>query len=144
MSTMSDLDGRRVLRLPETGRQLRVLVVDDGPDVRLLVRRVLARRPRFEVVGEAVDGLEAIEAAARLQPHVVLLDLAMPNLGGEDALPRIAEVAPDSMITVFSASVDDELCDRLRAVGAFECYDKLELPSLAEILADDYARFSHS
>ncbi|MBW3658240.1 MAG: response regulator [Actinobacteria bacterium] len=144
MSTMSDLDAPQVIRIADPDRQVRVLVVDDGPDVRLLVRRVLARRPRFEVVGEAVDGLEAIEAAARLQPHVVLLDLAMPKLCGEEALPRIAEVAPASMITVFSASVDDELCDRLRAVGAFECYDKLELPRLPDLLADDYARFSQS
>ena len=144
MSTMKELQRPQPTRLSDRDRRVRVLVVDDGPDVRLLVRRVLARRSRFEVVGEAVDGLEAIEAAAQLQPHVVLLDLAMPNLGGEDALPRIAEVAPGSMITVFSASVDEELCDRLRTVGAFECYDKLELPRLAKILADDYARFSRS
>lgn len=142
MSAMSEL--QEIVRLPERDERVRILVVDDGPDVRLLVRRVLARWSRFEVVGEAVDGLEAIEAAAQLQPHIVLLDLAMPNLGGEDALPRIAQVAPGSMITVFSASVDEELCDRLRTVGAFECYDKLELPRLAKILADDYARFSRS
>lgn len=143
MSTTSQLELTANPGLRDVGRCVRVLVVDDGPDVRLLVRRVLTRRPGFEIVGEAGDGLEAIAAAADLQPDIVLLDLAMPRLGGEEALPRIRAVAPRSMVAVFSAQVSDEICDRLRSIGAFECYDKLELPRLERLLADDFARFEH-
>lgn len=125
----------------ETCEPFRVLVVDDGPDVRLLVRRVLGRNRAFTICGEASDGIEAIEAAAVLQPHVVLLDIAMPRLRGDEALPRIATAAPDSMITVFSTSISDERCRELQAIGAFDCYDKLELPRLPELLESDYRRF---
>lgn len=121
-----------------------VLVVDDGPDVRFLVRRLLARGDGFEVVGEAGDGVEAIEAAAALQPEIVLLDIAMPNLRGDDALPRIAAAAPASMITVFSASITAQRCRELQSIGAFHCYDKLHLPHIPRILAEDYRRFCAS
>lgn len=137
---VTETDRRRGPR-PETCEPFRVLVVDDGPDVRLLVRRVLDRNRAFTICGEASDGIEAIEAAAALQPDVVLLDLAMPRLRGDEALPRIATAAPHSMITVFSTSISDERCRELQAIGAFDCYDKLELTRLPELLASDYRRF---
>lgn len=118
-----------------------VLVVDDGPDVRFLVRRLLDRARNFVVVGEAADGIEAIEAAEVLQPDVVLLDIAMPTMRGDDALPRIVAAAPHSMITVFSASITAARCRQLQSTGAFECYDKLQLARLPELLEEDYLRF---
>ena len=75
---------------------VRVLLVDDVPDLRLIVRMVLQRTGQFEVVAEAGDGLEAIAQADECQPDLILLDLSMPRMSGVEALPRIREVAPQT------------------------------------------------
>jgi CheY-like chemotaxis protein len=82
---------------------LRVLIVDDTADVRLLVRMLLAERGGIDVVAEATNGLEAIELSAALQPDLIVLDIAMPELDGLAALPRLRSVAPDSRIVMLSA-----------------------------------------
>jgi len=68
---------------------VRVLVVDDEPLARQAIREVLDREPRFEVVGEAGDGIAAIEAIERLQPQLVFLDVQMPGCDGLEALAQI-------------------------------------------------------
>ncbi len=70
---------------------IRVLVVDDQALVRAGFKMILDAEPGFEVVGEAADGLEAVEAASRLEPDVVLMDVRMPNLDGIAAARRIVE-----------------------------------------------------
>ena len=83
-------------RRPRSGRRryprravapIRVLVCDDVEAFRALMRYTLQEDPGIEVVGEAADGMAAIDAAERLQPDVVLLDLTMPILDGIDAIP---------------------------------------------------------
>jgi DNA-binding NarL/FixJ family response regulator len=83
-------------------RAFSVVVADDFEDMRQLVRLTLERSGRFEIVGEAVNGAEAIEVAGKLKPDIVLLDLSMPVLSGLEALPRIRAVAPDSKVVVLS------------------------------------------
>jgi CheY-like chemotaxis protein len=83
----------------------RVLVVDDTEDIRLLVRIGLGLEPDLEVCGEAVDGIDALEQAERLQPDVILLDLGLPRMPGLEALPLLQELLPDARIVVFSADV---------------------------------------
>lgn len=83
---------------------VRVLVVDDSADIRLMLRLLLGRDHRFEVVGEAGDGVQAIELAGDLRPEVVLLDRQMPVLGGLEAIPEIRRVSPDSEIVLYTAA----------------------------------------
>ena len=81
----------------------RVLICDDVPDIRTLVRASLEADPDFEVVGEAATGREAVQRAADLQPDLVILDLVMPEMDGLEALPRIKAVAPGTRVFVLSA-----------------------------------------
>ena len=81
---------------------IRVLVVDDVADLRGLFKLLLETDGRFEVVGEAGDGEEAIEQAARLTPDVVVLDVAMPRMDGISAIPLIHQASPGVRILVLS------------------------------------------
>ncbi len=102
----------------------RVLIVDDTPDIRFLVRLVLDQDGRFEVVGEAGDGAEAIEAAGRLQPDVVLLDLAMPVMDGLEALPGICVQSPSSKVVVLSGFNASEMKAEAMSLGAASYLEK--------------------
>jgi DNA-binding NarL/FixJ family response regulator len=84
-----------------------VLIVDDHPLTRDALGALLARQG-FAIAGEACDGAEAIDEAARLEPDIVLLDLSMPGLDGLGALPRIRAAAPDCEVVVLTASGTEE------------------------------------
>jgi len=79
-----------------------LVLCDDTDDVRDFLRREVANHPDLAVVGEAVNGEEAIAQAGSLQPDVMLLDIRMPVLDGLAALPRILEVSPSTKVAVFS------------------------------------------
>ncbi|MGH9041732.1 MAG: EAL domain-containing protein [Acidimicrobiia bacterium] len=96
----------------------RVLLVDDDLSLRRLTRLVLDDDRNFEVVGEAGDGREAVALARRLHPDLVLLDLAMPGIGGLEALPMIRAVAPDARVVVLSGLEPDAFADATRRQGA--------------------------
>lgn len=81
--------------------QVRVLVVDDTPSLRVLTRLAL-QDSGFLVVGEAGDGLAAVEQARRLRPDLVLLDLAMPVMDGLEALPLLRDVLPGVKVVIVS------------------------------------------
>lgn len=81
---------------------VRVLVVDDSPTVRAVLRRMLARDSGLQVVGEAGDGAEGVDLAARLEPDVVLMDLEMPGLDGFGAIQRIVERSPVPILVLSS------------------------------------------
>ncbi len=88
---------------------IRVLVVDDVPDLREMFREVLSSDDRLVVVGEAADGLEAIAKASELHPDVILLDVAMPRLDGLRAIPLLHEASPGTRILILSAFTSDEI-----------------------------------
>jgi DNA-binding NarL/FixJ family response regulator len=81
---------------------IRVLVVDDVAELRGLFKMLLEADGRFEVVGEAGDGEEAVAKAGEIRPDVVVLDVAMPKLDGIHALPLIHDAAPGVRILVLS------------------------------------------
>lgn len=87
---------------------IRVLIADDHAIVREGVRSVLSSDEGFDVVGEAVNGAEAIALAQTLQPDVVVLDLSMPELSGLDATARIRQCAPDASVLVLSVHDHEE------------------------------------
>jgi len=95
---------------------IRVLVADDHAMVRKGIRAVLGTEPGIEVVGEAADGTEAVEAAKRLAPDVVLMDLVMPKLDGIEALRRILESRPTTRILVLTSfATDDQVLPAIKA-----------------------------
>ena len=83
-------------------RSTRVLLVDDYAPFRHLVHSSLHRQPELEVVGEASDGLEAVQKALELQPDLILLDVGLPALNGIEAARRIRRLAPRSKILFLS------------------------------------------
>jgi DNA-binding NarL/FixJ family response regulator len=85
----------------------RILLVDDHPLTREALGALLSQHG-FDVVGEASDGLEALELAEQLRPELILLDLSMPELDGLSALPRLREISPDSEVVVLTASGTEE------------------------------------
>jgi DNA-binding NarL/FixJ family response regulator len=95
---------------------IRILIADDQELVRTGFRVVLDAEPDLEVVGEAADGIAALEATATLRPDVVLMDIRMPNLNGIEATRRIAAANGTSrvlMLTTFD--LDDYVYEALRA-----------------------------
>jgi CheY-like chemotaxis protein len=124
-------------------RPARVLIVDDEPPIRTLLRLVLRRDERFDLVGEAVDAEEAITRTADLRPDVILLDLLMPGQHGRDALPALRAAAPDAMILVLSSlSALDEEHETL-AAGAFGYLEKSLLgPRLPDVVAEHLTRYA--
>ena len=97
--------------------RVRVLIADDHPLVRKIVRSTLQQDPQLEICGEAQDGAEAIEEAQRLKPDVVVLDLAMPILGGFDAAREIKIKSPGCAIVILSSSVDQRFVDEAPKIG---------------------------
>ena len=106
-----------------TGAPIRVVLADDTEDLRSLMRTLLEREG-FEIVGEAGDGVEAIDLAVRTQPDILLLDLAMPTLDGLEALPRIRAEAPRTKVVVLSGFQAAQIGDEARQGGAHAYIEK--------------------
>jgi RNA polymerase sigma factor (sigma-70 family) len=123
------------------------------------LRLVLQRQAGFEVVGEAGDGREAVATAEELQPDVVVLDIAMPNLNGIEAARQIAEKLPRTSIVILSMHSDEGYvlralksgarayllkdsaeADLIAAIKAVSDGKAFFSPAISRVLADDYMR----
>jgi DNA-binding NarL/FixJ family response regulator len=98
--------------------KLKVLLVDDHALVRRGFRRMLEDEPTFEVVGEASDGLEAVESAERLRPDVIVMDCALPQINGIEASRRILAKRPETAILMLSMHSEDTLVRQAMDAGA--------------------------
>ncbi len=103
---------------PRAKSSHRVLVVDDADDLRTLLRARMETRNGLVVVGEAADGLAAVELASELQPDLVMLDLAMPRMDGLEALPLIRAAVPGVRVIVLSGFNQSTLAEKAIEAGA--------------------------
>jgi DNA-binding NarL/FixJ family response regulator len=99
-------------------KRLRILVADDHELVRRGIRGLLRARSGWTVVGEAMNGLEAVEKANRLKPDVAILDISMPDLGGLQATRQIRESVPTTQVVVLTMHESDQMVRRVLDAGA--------------------------
>ncbi|WP_343615061.1 response regulator transcription factor [Novosphingobium sp.] len=97
---------------------IRVLIVDDHPMVRDGIAALLARQPDMEAIGEASDGIEAVEKFRALSPDLTLMDVQMPGMGGVEAIAEIRRLSPDARILVLTTYPGDANAARAIRAGA--------------------------
>jgi DNA-binding NarL/FixJ family response regulator len=95
-----------------------IIVADDHVVIRKGLRTLLEERRGWKVVGEAANGREAVEKAARLRPDVVVMDLSMPELNGLDATRLILKVMPDARVVILTMHNTEELVEKTLRAGA--------------------------
>src|SRR5258708_34312492 len=84
-----------------------LLICDDNPNIRYLLKAYVESRTPFEVCGEAEHGVDAIEKAKKLQPDLILLDLSMPVMTGAEAAVILKRTVPQMKIILFSMHLND-------------------------------------
>jgi DNA-binding NarL/FixJ family response regulator len=96
---------------------VKLVLVDDYEAWRRFVASALEERSEFRVVGEAGDGLEAVQRVEELQPDLILLDIGLPKLNGLEAARRIRDCAPTTRILFFSQRRSHEIADEAMRIG---------------------------
>jgi DNA-binding NarL/FixJ family response regulator len=131
-----------------TDKTIRVIIVDDHPLVRDVIRLACEQQPRIEVVAESGDGAEAIDLCKRVEPDVLVVDLGLPTLDGLEVARRVREHQPSIRILVLSGRDDDvSMFDAVRA-GANGYLRKAaqieEIPAAIEAVASGKNTFTAS
>lgn len=145
----------------EKVRKLGILLVDDHPMIRRGMFLILQGQTDMEVIGEASDGSEAIEAARRLKPDVVVMDIEMPHVSGIEATKIISDMNPNTSILILTAYDREDLLfqalqagasgyvlkgmdaeDLLAAIRTVNAGDVCITPSMATKLVGDYLKSS--
>ena len=98
--------------------KIRILLADDHAVVRQGFKMILAAQPDMEIVGEAGNGREAVDLAAQLQPDVIVMDVAMPELNGIEATRRVADLSPRSRVLALSMHKDSVYVREILRAGA--------------------------
>ena len=139
--------------------ETRVLLADDHTVMRAGLRLLLERQPDLVVVGEAADGRQTIEMAESLEPHVVVMDIAMPNLNGIEATRQIVGKRPGISVVILSMHSDESYvlralkagarayllkdsaeADLIRAIRAVREGKSYFSPAVSKTLLEDYVR----
>jgi DNA-binding NarL/FixJ family response regulator len=140
-------------------KKIRVLIAEDHTIVRQGLCALLRSEPDIEVAGEASDGLEAVELAAKLKPDVILMDIGMRNLNGLDATRKIKKILPHVRVLVLTMYDNEEwifqilkagatgylikdsaMTDLISAIRAIHRGDSYLSPSISRKVIDEYIR----
>jgi two-component system response regulator YesN len=114
----------------------RMMIVDDEEALRQALRRLLERRG-MSVVGEATNGIEAVQVAAAVRPDIILMDLRMPQLDGLEATKQIKAILPDVCVIMTTAYTDQAFRDEAGAVGVSAYIVKGTKPSVMKAAIDE-------
>lgn len=118
-------------------RRIRVMVVDDHPVMRSGLKDVLEASGRFEVVGQAEDGEEAVATVGDIEPDVIIMDVIMPRKDGVDACREIMERLPDTKVLMLTASTEEDAVIAAVSAGATGYLQKYTRPEeLLETVQD--------
>jgi DNA-binding NarL/FixJ family response regulator len=96
---------------------IRVLVVEDYEPMRQTIRAMLEDRRDLQIVGEASDGLEAVQRAVELKPDLILMDIGLPSLNGIEAARQIRKLIPEAMILFLSQETSPEVIQEALSVS---------------------------
>jgi two-component system response regulator NreC len=96
----------------------RILIVDDHEVVRQGIRTILKARPQWEIVGEAMNGRDAVEKAQKLDPDVILMDITMPEMSGIEATREISRLKLRAGILIFTMHESKNLAETVQEAGA--------------------------
>jgi two-component system, NarL family, response regulator NreC len=113
--------------------RIRVLIADDHPLIRGGLRSLFATQADIEVIGEAANGVEAVEMTRALRPDVLLVDIAMPSMSGLEVVPLVRESAPETQIVILSMYAKEAYTHQVLTEGA-RAYVLKGAPSV-EVLA---------
>ncbi|ADH85539.1 response regulator [Desulfurivibrio alkaliphilus] len=114
----------------------KLLVVDDSPVSRSIIKKCLPKGHDFELY-EADDGRQGLEKFQEVRPDATLLDLTMPVMDGFEALAEIKKVDPDALVIVLTADIQPKAYEKVMALGAAMVIPK---PPSPETLADGLAK----
>jgi len=133
--------GADVLWIGVVMARRQVLIVDDNAQLRRLLNALLQSDGRFEVVGDAADGGEALRLVDELDPELMLLDLSMPGMDGLEVLGQLAGRDRAPITVVLSGYLDEALREQVLEAGATLCLEKgLDFTDLTDRLASAAAR----
>ena len=125
-------------------QSIKILIADDHPIFRDGLRRLLESERGFKVIGEACDGVEAVEFVRKLKPEILLLDLAMPRRHGLEALREISnsDTGPVRVILLTAAAEREQIVEALqlgvRGVVLKDCGTEILMKSIRSVLAGEY------
>jgi two-component system, NarL family, nitrate/nitrite response regulator NarL len=108
------------------GRPVKILIADDHAVIRKMVAATLREEPGFDVIGEAENGLQAVDKAGALKPDVVVLNIKMPVLDGFEAARRIRKNLPEVAIVILSSEADRRIIDEAKKIGVRAFVPKTE------------------
>lgn len=128
-----------MVRGSESDLPLRVLVADDEPDVRLLLRLGLVHH-NIVVIGEAGDGFEVLSHCEQRPPDAIVLDLLMPKMNGFEVIPKIREQHPQVGIVAYTAVAGDFVRKEMDRLGVTLVLKSGDAAPLADALFDAAAR----
>jgi CheY-like chemotaxis protein len=103
-----------------------ILIVDDSPQIRNVIRLWIESETRFEVCGEAEDGFEGIQKALQLKPDLIVLDLSMPKLDGLETAKALRAMLPNTPIILFTLYADSDVERQAHDVGVASVLSKMD------------------